>query len=365
MRVNEEVLPFERVHMDIWGPVVDEEEKKMFVLSIIDKSTRWAEATIIPNKTSDEIARTFLTSWVTRYGVPTTVVSDSESCFTDAHLKNLYALLGIKNVTSTVYHPMGNSPVETFHRKLKKGLSMLKMQTKDLRLDEALQLVLYGYRTSINLSTQETPSFLTFGLDIALPPEREWQKLTHKDTKNRLEVLSNLRFEALRRAQEANKMAVEKQNLRRRNMKFEVHDLILVRLTDKQLEKLSRFEGSRKLLPTWSVPCRVMEVKRNGFTALYKNLLTSEVGEVHITRARFISEPVSDYQKDLWTKSVDQVIEESIITSPEKRNLLIQRFWRRVDMLEQERSCLKRIRESDESVIEESGKRKRQERMHQ
>ena len=62
--------------MDIIGPLPRTERGNEYILSMIDLSTRWAEAIPLRTTTSEEIAHTMVGEWITRYGMPVEILTD-------------------------------------------------------------------------------------------------------------------------------------------------------------------------------------------------------------------------------------------------------------------------------------------------
>src|SRR5699024_2376721 len=161
-RANPIKDPFQAVHMDFF------EDGDPRILTMIERSTRCAEAALVPDKTADTAVRTFLHCWVSRFGVPEVIISDNDKAFAGTLARGLYLTLGIKGCTTIVRHPQGNSPVESFHRLLRSEILNLKSNTR-LRPQEYLDTILLAYRSSYHTGIRETPAFLTYGKDISFP----------------------------------------------------------------------------------------------------------------------------------------------------------------------------------------------------
>jgi transposase InsO family protein len=160
---------FHTVHIDIVGPLPVSRAGKQYLLTMVDRFTRWIEAIPIANISSETCAKVFLENWVCRYGVPAKVVSDQGTQFESSIFTSLLKRLSIERHRTTAYHPQSNGAVERAHRTLKQCLRAIS----DRRTcwEEALPLVLLAMRTSTCESTQFPPSQLVLGGEIRLPAD--------------------------------------------------------------------------------------------------------------------------------------------------------------------------------------------------
>ena len=110
---------FDMVHIDIVGPLPPS-RGFTYLLTCIDRFTRWPEAIPISNITAETVAEAFVSGWVARFGSPSTITTDRGRQFESALWRQLSRLrLGSKRIRTTSYHPIANGLVERFHRQLK------------------------------------------------------------------------------------------------------------------------------------------------------------------------------------------------------------------------------------------------------
>ena len=162
-------LPDERfahVHIDIVGPLPDS-HGCTYVLTCIDRYTRWPEAVPIANTTSETIAKAFFAQWISRFGSPTTVTTDRGSQFESQLFHDLVRLTGTHRTRTTAYHPQANGMVERLHRQIKASLCAHNHSD----WTDVLPVVLLGIRNTIKEDLQCTPANLVFGMSPRLPAD--------------------------------------------------------------------------------------------------------------------------------------------------------------------------------------------------
>ena len=156
---------FQHVHLDLVGPLQVSNGYR-YLLTCIDRYTRWPEAIPITDITSNTVAQAFIERWIAIYGTPTTITTDRGAQFESALFTSLTRLLGCNRIRTTSYHPQANGLVERFHRQLK---AALKAHDDSTRWCEYLPIVLLGIRSTTKQDLGHSPAELVFGTTLQLP----------------------------------------------------------------------------------------------------------------------------------------------------------------------------------------------------
>jgi transposase InsO family protein len=103
--------PFERVALDLIGPLPPSRRGKVYLLVMQDCYTKWVETAPLPNKSAPVVTEAFANTWVVRYGSPRVLHQDNDCEFTAEVFVELCKLLGIARTTTTPYYPQSNGQV--------------------------------------------------------------------------------------------------------------------------------------------------------------------------------------------------------------------------------------------------------------
>ena len=156
---------FDHINVNIVGPLPPSHGFH-YLLTCIDRFTRWTEAIPISDITAKTAASAFINGWISKFGTPSTVTTDRGAQF-ESHLWNeLMNLLGSSRIRTTAYHPIANGMVKRFHRQLK---AALKCHLKQSTWTEALPLVMLGIRTSLKSDLGCSSAELVYGTTLRLP----------------------------------------------------------------------------------------------------------------------------------------------------------------------------------------------------
>jgi transposase InsO family protein len=338
---------FQTVYLDFWHAKYRREPR--VVLTMIDQATKWVEAVPIPNQIGDTVAEAFLQSWVCRFGVPHTIITDNDSPLVGDILRRLAGQLGIRKLRTTPYHPEGNAPVEAFHRTLNRRLTHFENETKfgEVPFPTALQLILWSYRAVIHSTMGESPAFLVYGIDPRSPIDNDWRMMDRTPEKDRVKFLNLLREDTQFRAFQRLKWLNDRKQ--RIDVDIAPGDLVLVRQQHRDIiESATRDQTATKLVSRWGLPCRVLRpIYQTGNRFLVSDILTGREREVHITDIRAISPPQDDQQRQEWSDLIAEEIRKTMF-DPTEREQALKRFWVSVDQPQAKRHCTRSLRGDDE-----------------
>lgn len=155
MNFNLPSTRFEAVHIDLVGPLPPVREtvsdsytsSKRYLLTCVDRATRWLEAVPISDMSAATVAVAFVNTWVSRFGVPLYVITDRGTQFESELFGELSTLIGFHRLRTTSFHAQANGMIERQHRTLKTAIMSRKQEWL-----QALPIVLLGMRNAVNES---------------------------------------------------------------------------------------------------------------------------------------------------------------------------------------------------------------------
>lgn len=165
--------PFLRLHTDFLGPI-----NGHTYLVIVDAYSKWVEVFDMHSNTASSATIEKIYEFMSRYGLPQTIVSDNAAVFTGQEFQSFCTLNGITHLTSPAYHPASNGQAESYVKIVKRGIksSILSSLNHNDSKSKLLKY-LFDYRNSVHSVTGFSPAHLVFGhklrsrLDLCHPSE--------------------------------------------------------------------------------------------------------------------------------------------------------------------------------------------------
>lgn len=273
--------PFQRLALDIVGPLPVTENENKYIITMQDDLTKYSFAKSIKNHEAKTVANQLL-EFITIFGIPEAILSDQGSDFCSETIKELNRLLKIKHVFSSPYHPQTNGALERSHLTLKEYLKHYINQNQN-NWDDYVSLAMFTYNNHIHSSTGFTPFELIFGRKSHIPsslssaPEFRY---SYDDYHSNLKLKFNKAYEMARqhliKNKERSKIYYDKKN-NVTESKFKIGDFVYIKnqqikpgLTKKLSEKFKGPYEITKLNPNNTVK---LKLKNNKFVTYHPNLL--------------------------------------------------------------------------------------------
>lgn len=174
---------FHRIHMDFLGPMCN----KMFLV-IVDAYSKWVECYVMNNNITTKAVITKLSDFMSRFGMPTIIVTDNGTSFASQEFANFCKLNEISHLFSPVYHAMSNGQAESFVKIIKKGINSILISGNKDDFQNRLSKYLFDYRNSVNSTTETSPAQLVFGQNLRSRLDLISKKVVHPSSSSELSV---------------------------------------------------------------------------------------------------------------------------------------------------------------------------------
>lgn len=160
---------FDKVAMDIVGPLPITDNGNEYILTIQDQLTKYSVAVPLEVANSEEIAKAFTRRFICQFGSPKAILTDQGSNFTSSMMKKFAKYFKIKQYCTSAFHPQSNGSLERSHHVLTEYLKHYISDERDW--DNWLEHAMFSYNTSVHEGTKFTPYELVFGKTARLPSE--------------------------------------------------------------------------------------------------------------------------------------------------------------------------------------------------
>jgi hypothetical protein len=160
--------PWQRISIDVVGPMPVSLTGNSYILVLTDWFTRWVEAWPMKDQKDETICQLIVEEVCCRYGCPEYLHSDRGTNFLSALSTKMYAMFDIHKTATTSYHPQGNGITERANQTL---VELLAMYATERDWDGYLPYCLSAIRSAVNSSTMFSPHYLMFAREMRLPTD--------------------------------------------------------------------------------------------------------------------------------------------------------------------------------------------------
>lgn len=161
-------FPFEKIYLDIVGPLPMTEDGNKYILTIMDDLSRYMNGYAIPDQEATTITHTFVSQILGHHKTPKIILTDQGSNFTSKLFKKVCKLFNIKKIQTTPYHPETNGALERHHKPLADYLRSFSKSNSN-NWDQLLPYAMYTHNNSINAATKIAPNDCLFGYISEMP----------------------------------------------------------------------------------------------------------------------------------------------------------------------------------------------------
>ena len=161
--------PFQQWGLDFIGKFKDNSSNGfLWIITATDYFTKWVEA--IPTKSANEkVIMDFLEDRIiTRFGVPSKIVTDNAKAFCSAEMSAFCLKYGIVLSHASDYYPQGNGQAESSNKNLMTIVKKIVGENKR-SWDSKIKHALWADRITKKASTGKSPFELVYGVEAQLP----------------------------------------------------------------------------------------------------------------------------------------------------------------------------------------------------
>src|SRR5277367_1848747 len=311
---------WEKVIVDIVGPLKTTKRGNRYILTILDAGTKFAVGVPIPNQEAVTVCSSLIEVFCT-FGWCKEIQSDNGSNFKSMLAQTLWEMSGIKCKYSSVTHPESQGALERLHGVIKQSLRAILDENKSIEWDQVLSFVLFAIANATNRSTGFAPSELFFGRKLRGPLNilhDAWMESDDVERVTSVEIV----MRHLNTVHDAMQEAFENQD-RAQNVRKEAFDRKAKQVAFKEGERVLALVPSRKhkLLCKWTGPWTIIrkvgdvtylvKTGRGQHTVYHSNQLKSFASRP-VQLSSFIRESYVDSSEDEVPCLAPDIVEDGI-----------------------------------------------------
>ena len=157
-------LPWDKVYLDIVGPLPLTEEGHKYILTCQDNLSKYLLAISMTTQTADVVAFKFLRHIILQYGIAGSIVTDQGAQF----MGDIFKKLKIHKINTSAYHPESNGALERAHKTTLEYLRCF-CNPRGTDWDKWLPFASSVYNATPHTMTQFKPYEILFGRKANVP----------------------------------------------------------------------------------------------------------------------------------------------------------------------------------------------------
>ena len=160
--------PFEKIVIDVFGPVCRSRSGHVYALGIIDVFSRFPMIVPLRSTDSKTIVNALLTRWISIFGCPEIILSDNAANLSGNLVSVFCRRFGICKIEASPYHPQTNGKIERLFRTVKDMIYCFSAQEGSDWTD-AISHIEIGLRATRHSVTGFAPYQVIFGSKMKTP----------------------------------------------------------------------------------------------------------------------------------------------------------------------------------------------------
>ena len=337
------------INIDIVGPLRISSSGNKYILTVMDRFSRFVMAIPMPNIKASTVIMYFM-RWLSIFGAPESLLSDNGSQFTGKCFQYLLKILDVKHKRTTPYKPSTNGMIERFHRYLKERLALIAIDYKlDFTLkgsdwDLFLPHICYIYNSTPTRATNESPAQLVLGYQPKLPMDIELNsELVMTNNEEFIKSIKTLKEISIGRALEwqenYDKLRKAQRDKNRKQHKFKEGQFVWYKIVNSK-----RSKTKKALEPSWIGPCKIIQVWNEGLNYALKDETNGYyIPVAHVTSLKAYNQPVTQLkhhplrQDEEYADPIDidrDEEDEKLDELDDQQQLFVQELLEDIDMEE-------------------------------
>ena len=277
---------FDQIAIDIVGPLPITSSENRYLITIMDRFTRYATAIPVKIITAETVAQAILDNWIYIYGIPSYILTDNGTQFQSRTLQLIEKILNIQHQFTTIYHPECNGMIERFHRFLKQRLAIKAVGNKlnyweGDDWDIFIPSILFAYNQSVHTITKRAPFELLYGQKPQLPIDlKQLSEVEAGETssyeewlKTFIHQLEIIRNKSFMKQYENYRKLTKKLNKGRTTFKYQIGDLVS--------RRIFAIGSKDKLKVRYEGPYEIIKIYDNQVTFELQNIMDRSQVKIH------------------------------------------------------------------------------------